>query len=97
MVLPDLILDTGEPARAGAYAPADKAYAELLDHHAQDHFAHIPKALTDDMLGHFHDRDAALRFEDNQQKREKIVEELNEFAARSAVTAVRTRRGREYH
>ena len=28
MVLPNLILDTGEPARAGAYAPADKAYAE---------------------------------------------------------------------
>jgi len=79
MVLPDLILDTGEPARAGAYAPADKAYAELLDHHAQDHFARMPKALVDDMLGHFHDRDAALRFEDNQQKREKIVQELNEF------------------
>ena len=81
MVLPDLILDTGEPARAGAYAPADKAYAELLDHHAQDNFAHMPKALAADMLGHFRDRDAAFRFEDNQEKREKIVEELNEFAA----------------
>ena len=79
IVLPNLILDTGEPVRAGAYAPADKAYAELLDHHAQDHFAHMPKPLADDMLGHFRDRNAALRFEDSQQEREKIVQELNEF------------------
>jgi hypothetical protein len=56
MLLPNLILDTGLPDRAGAYAPADRAYAELLDHHAQDHFAHMPKALADDMLRHFRDR-----------------------------------------
>jgi hypothetical protein len=37
-------------------APADKAYAELLNHHAQDHFAHMPKELADDMLTHFRDR-----------------------------------------
>ena len=45
MLLPNLILDTGEPDRAGAYAPADKAYAELLDHHAQDHFAQCLRRL----------------------------------------------------
>ena len=81
MVLPNLILDTGEPARAGAYEPADKAYAALLDHLAQDHFVHVPKALADDMRDHFRDRDAALRFEDNQKEREKIEKELNEFEA----------------
>jgi hypothetical protein len=80
ILLPNLILDTGEPPRAGAYAPADKAYAELLDHHARDHFAHLPKALADDMLTHFHDRNAALSFEDSQGKRAKISAEVNELA-----------------
>jgi hypothetical protein len=61
--------------------PPNKAYAELLDHHTQDHFAHMPKELADDMLSHFRDRYAALRFEDNQREREKIVQELNEFEA----------------
>jgi Zinc dependent phospholipase C len=81
MLLPNLILDTGEPDRAGTYAPADKTYAELLDHHAQDHFAHVPKALAGDLLRHFRDRDAAIGFEDSQPKREKIVQELSEFEA----------------
>jgi len=53
IVLPNLILDTGEPSRAGAYAPADKAYVDLLDRHAKDHFAHVSKPLADDLLSHF--------------------------------------------
>jgi hypothetical protein len=73
------LANTGQPARAGAYAPADKAYAELLDHHAQNHFAQMPKALADDMLNHFRDRNAALSFEDSHRKREKILAELNDF------------------
>jgi hypothetical protein len=63
--IPSLILDTGEPARSGAYPTADKAYAELLDHHAQHHFVHMPQGLADNMLGHFRDRHAALRFGDS--------------------------------
>jgi hypothetical protein len=81
MLLPNLILDTGAPDRAGAYPPADRAYAELLDHHAQDHFAHMPKALADDMLRHFRDRDAAVSFEDDQSKRAKILDEVNQLAS----------------
>ena len=81
MLLPNLILDTGAPDRAGAYAPADRAYAELLDHHAQDHFAQMPKALADDMLNHFRDRNAALSFEDSQSKRDKILDEVNQLAS----------------
>jgi hypothetical protein len=81
MLLPNLILDTGAPDRAGAYAPADRAYAELLDHHAQDHFAHMPKALADDMLRHFRDRNAAVSFEDDQRKRAKILNEVNQLAS----------------
>src|ERR1700730_17236270 len=34
--LANLILDTGIPGRAGAYQPADKAYAQLLHRHAKD-------------------------------------------------------------
>jgi hypothetical protein len=79
MLLPDLILDTGEPARVGAYPPADKAYAELLDRHARENFANMPAPLAEDMLRHFHNRDAALKFEDDPKKRAKIVEELNQF------------------
>jgi len=81
MLLPNLILDTGAPDRAGAYAPADRAYAELLDHHAQDHFAHMPKALADDMLRHFRDRNAAVSFEDDQSKRATILAEVNDLAS----------------
>ena len=46
-----------ESAQEHTRAPTE-AYAELLDHHAQDHFAHMPKALADDMLRHFRDRNA---------------------------------------
>ena len=56
----NLILDTGLPARAGSYSPADEAYADLLHRHAQGHFSRIPKAVADDLLKHFRDRDAAF-------------------------------------
>jgi Zinc dependent phospholipase C len=79
ILLPNLILDTGEPDRAGKYAPADKAYAELLDHHAQDHFARMPKDLAEDMLAHFRDRNAAVSFEDDRTKRARILNEVSEL------------------
>jgi hypothetical protein len=59
---PDLILDTGKIGKPGAYAPADKAYADLLRLHAKDHFVRIPKPLADDMLKHFRDETADYRF-----------------------------------
>jgi hypothetical protein len=79
ILLPNLILDTGEPDRAGRYEPADKAYAELLDRHAQDHFARMPRELAEDMLAHFRDRNAAMSFENDQSKRAKILAEMNEL------------------
>lgn len=79
--LPNLNLDTGVPDKPGSYAPADKAYAELLRRHAKDHFAHMPKALADDVLKHFHDRDTALAFEDNAKDREDTLSALNELEA----------------
>lgn len=77
VLLPNLILDTGEPDRAGRYMPSDKAYAELLDRHAQSHYAQMPKELAADMLAHFRDRDAAMSFEDNKTERAKILAEVN--------------------
>jgi len=81
IVLPNLILDTGEPSRAGVYTPADKTYVELLDRHAKDHFIHMPKALADDMLGHFHEREAALSFEHSQEVRSRTLGEIDELDA----------------
>jgi len=81
ILLPNLNLDTGAPDRGGAYPPADKAYAELLDHHAQDHFAHMPKELADNMLVHFRDRNAAVSFEDDQSKRATILAEVNDLSS----------------
>jgi Zinc dependent phospholipase C len=75
----NLTLDTGLPSRAGEYSPADKAYVELLRRHAEDHFARMPKALADDMLDHFRNRDAALAFEDSEREREKILAAVSEL------------------
>jgi hypothetical protein len=76
---PNLILDTGMTDRAGAYPPADKAYAELLQIHARDHFVRVPKDLADDMMKHFQDRKAAVAFEDDPQKQEETLSALTEF------------------
>jgi hypothetical protein len=77
--LPNLNLDTGRPAQPGDYPPADKAYAELLQRHAQYHFARMPNALRIDMLNHFHDQKRALTFEESSGHREKTLQALNEF------------------
>lgn len=75
--LENLNLDTGRPTRAGEYAPADKAYAELLRLHAKDNFARVPGDLAIDMLNHFRDRKAALAFEESAEDREKTLAALN--------------------
>jgi hypothetical protein len=77
--LANLNLDTGQPSRAGDYEPADKAYAELIRRHAEDHFARMPKDLGDDLLNHFRDHNAALAFDESDRDREKTVEALNEL------------------
>ncbi|MBF6570046.1 MAG: zinc dependent phospholipase C family protein [Candidatus Binataceae bacterium] len=79
--LANLTLDTGKLSRAGEYAPADRAYVELLHRHAQAHFSQMPKALADDMRDHFRDRSAALAFEHSERKREKASIEVSELEA----------------
>jgi len=95
IMLPNLILDTGPPSKAGVYEPADNAYAELLDLHAKDHFAHMPKALADDMLNHFSDRNVALAFEKSQTERGKITAEMDELLR--AVAASRSMPAQNVH
>jgi hypothetical protein len=77
--LPDLILDTGGASKAGTYPPADQAYADLLQRHAKDHFAHVPKTLAEDMQRHFANRDAALKFDESEKDRQATISALNEF------------------
>lgn len=77
--LPNLNLDTGRLEQAGEYPPADKAYAELLQRHAQYHFARTPNALRNDMLHHFHEQDRALMFEESARDREKTLSALSEL------------------
>jgi hypothetical protein len=77
--LSNLTLDTGRPSRAGEYAPADQAYLKLLRLHAADHFVRMPKSLARDMSHHFRDSNAALSFEDDQNKRQDDAQVVNEF------------------
>ena len=76
---PNLILDTGKIDQPGAYSPADQAYAELLRKHAEDHFAHVPKPLAQDLRKHFADRKAALSFKESDKDREETIAALNQF------------------
>ena len=43
-------LDTGDPTRRGAYAPADEAYAELLEKLSDEGFVEVPRELRADIL-----------------------------------------------
>jgi hypothetical protein len=52
---------------------------ELLQLHAKDHFARMPKGLTADMLSHFRDPGASLAYEKNSSQRQKDLEVVNEF------------------
>jgi hypothetical protein len=80
--LQNLNLDIGRPTHAGQYAPADKAYAELLRSHAKDNFARMTPDLAANLLDHFRDRTAALSFEESADDREKTIAALDALAAR---------------
>jgi hypothetical protein len=80
----NLNLDTGARPAAGQYPPADKAYVELIERHAQEHFANTPKALADDMAEHFRDRDAALAFEQSSRKRAAALSAISELDSTKA-------------
>jgi len=45
--------DTGKPSAHGDYGLADETYAELLDRHAERHFADVPPALRQNILAYY--------------------------------------------
>ena len=77
--LANLNFDTGRPSRPGEYPPADKAYAELLHRHAQDHFTRMPTGLAVDVLNHFSVGWPALESKMSARERQRTLGELNEL------------------
>jgi hypothetical protein len=73
LALPNLDLDTGAPSRGGEYAPADSAYAVLVDHLDAGGWTTMSSALRADILRAFPpgvapaglDDDDRLEFDEN--------------------------------
>lgn len=80
--LENLNLDIGRPTHAGDYAPADKAYAQLLRLHAKENFAHTPPDLIADLAKHFQDRKAALKFDESTDDRQQTLAALQALDAK---------------
>jgi hypothetical protein len=71
--LPDINLDTGKPTRPGEYRLADKAYATLLNHLAEHHFANVTPGLRQNIVAFFSQMDRTKLSEKTIQH----LEELN--------------------
>jgi zinc dependent phospholipase C len=74
--------DTGEPIRRGTYKLADETYAELLDRHAQQHFAAMPRALRTNITTYYARGVEGEKERKDQKRVEKIREQLAEMASR---------------
>jgi hypothetical protein len=71
--LADDNLDTGQPTRPGAYRLADRAYAQLIDRLAKDHFTNVPPDLRKNIL--------AFYAADTAQLSKKSTAQLNQLKA----------------
>jgi hypothetical protein len=58
--LPNKDFDTGEPTRAGEYAPVDRTYARILDRLASSNFENVSAELRADILAFYANIDAAV-------------------------------------
>jgi hypothetical protein len=74
--------DTGEPIRRGTYKLADETYAELLDRHAQQHFAAMSGALRTNITTYYARGVEGEKERKDQKRVEKIREQLAEMASR---------------
>jgi zinc dependent phospholipase C len=70
--LANVDLDTGRATRPGEYELADKAYAELLQRLAREHFAKLPSGLGKDLLAYYRDIDTGTPGLDADDKRDAI-------------------------
>jgi hypothetical protein len=73
-------LDTGRPTRPGQYAPADRAYAALLERLRERGFADVTPELRADILGFFSDG-RALAAIDDEDDRAEVLEALAQLDA----------------
>ena len=68
VVASNVNLDTGQPVRRGDYAPADRAYAALLEKLDDRGFTNVPPALRADILRFYPANGARLTDDDDDRK-----------------------------
>ena len=68
LVASNVNLDTGQPVRRGDYAPADRAYAALLDKLEDHGFTDVPPALRADILRFYPANGVGVTKDDDDRK-----------------------------
>ncbi len=82
--LPNIILDTGAPAHAGAYALADDTHAQLV-HRLRDHyFADVNPALRDSILAYYERAGAPLAGRGDTESSRALRSDLSALRAAGA-------------
>ena len=87
LTLVDDNFDTGTITKPGEYKLADKAYANLLDRLAQNHFAGMSPELRSTLLDYFGNLESPFAFKSNKKQWAKTVEEIDELKALSPTAA----------
>jgi hypothetical protein len=76
-VLPDRNLDTGQPTGAGDYNLADKTYAKLLQHLANDDYAHLTPELETNLLAFYKDADRPIETKRHKDDWHEVLRNLD--------------------
>jgi hypothetical protein len=87
LTLVDDNFDTGTITKPGEYKLADKAYANLLDRLAQNHFDHMSPELRSKILDYFGNLDSPFATKSNKKQWAKTVQEVDELKAFHPETA----------
>lgn len=71
--------DTGTVTAPGEYSLADKAYAELLDRLAKDHFAQASPEIRATLLDYYSNLQEPFTTKKNKKEWAKVLEQVNEL------------------
>jgi hypothetical protein len=71
--------DTGTVTAPGEYSLADKAYAELLDRLAKDHFAQASPEIRATLLDYYSNLQEPFTTKKNKNEWAKVLEQVNEL------------------
>jgi zinc dependent phospholipase C len=85
MKLPNRNFDVGELTEAGTYTLSDRAYAQLLSK-LEGHYPDLPPELRLDILAFYGDLSAPISTKNDRTEWVKVIKELDELKASSAVT-----------